>query len=481
MASRPNILWICTDSQRWDTLGCYGNPLVHTPHLDALAEEGIVFEQCFAQSPVCTPSRASFLTGRYPRTTRVRQNGQVMPKDEVLITHLLAEAGYTCGLSGKLHISACYPAQYPTGEPRVEDGYSAFHWSHHPSGDWATNEYNDWLAEQGVAFQTPPHPESRFVKVGMPAEYHQTTWCAHKAINFIEAAAPADRPWLFSLNPFDPHDNFDPPADYLERYLDRLADIPLPNYTPGELDHKPIFQRIDHRGAYNDPRNYPFPEMTDKDHRLVRAAYWAMIDLIDAQVGRVLAALERTGQRDSTIIIFTSDHGEMLGDHGVYLKGPYFYDPAVRVPLIVCCPALIPGGRRSAALVELTDVAPTLLDAVGLPRHAGMQGRSLWPRLTGDADPNRHRADVYCEYYNALACHKDPAAYATMLRTARHKLVVMHGQQPGELYDLAQDPAETHNLWDSPEHQEAKLALLQRLCDRMAWTADPLPLRTGCW
>ena len=118
MASRPNILWICTDSQRWDTLGCYGNPLVHTPHLDALAERGVVFERCFAQSPVCTPSRASFLTGRYPRTTRVRQNGQVMPKDEVLITHLLAEAGYACGLSGKLHISACYPAQYPTATGR---------------------------------------------------------------------------------------------------------------------------------------------------------------------------------------------------------------------------------------------------------------------------------------------------------------------------------------------------------------------------
>lgn len=481
MANRPNILWICTDSQRWDTVGCYHNPFVHTPHLDALAESGVLFDRCFAQSPVCTPSRASFLTGRYPRTTRVRQNGQVMPQHEVPITRLLAEAGYTCGLSGKLHISACHPSPYFSGEPRINDGYIEFHWSHHPARSWPTNEYNHWLAEKGAAFETPAHPDSRFIKIGMPAEHHQTTWCAQKAINFIESAAAFDRPWLFSLNPFDPHDNFDPPAEHLQRYLDRLDQLPLPNYTSGELDSKPIFQSMDHRGAYNDPRNYPFAEMTAKDHRLVRAAYWAMIDLIDAQVGRVLAALERTGQGDNTIVIFMSDHGELLGDHGIYLKGPHFYDPAVRVPLIISCPALIPPGRRSAALVELTDLAPTLFDAVGLPCQPGTQGRSLWPLLAGGVDLRRHRDDVYCEYCNALACHKDPAAHATMLRTERYKLVVMHGQEPGELYDLDRDPAETHNLWDADDERETKLTLLRRLCDRMAWTADPLPPRAAEW
>ena len=132
--SRPNILWICTDQQRWDTLGCYGNPYVHTPHIDRLASEGVLFERCFSQSPVCTPSRASFLTGRYPRTTRCRQNGQDIPDDEVLVTRLLADAGYVCGLAGKLHLSACNPSVTPEMEPRIDDGYEVFHWSHdtHP-------------------------------------------------------------------------------------------------------------------------------------------------------------------------------------------------------------------------------------------------------------------------------------------------------------------------------------------------------------
>ncbi|MCB0072387.1 MAG: sulfatase-like hydrolase/transferase, partial [Caldilineaceae bacterium] len=132
IGARPNILWICTDQQRWDTLGCYGNPHVHTPNLDRLAAQGTVFTHAYSQSPVCTPSRASFLTGRYPRTTRCRQNGQDIPADEVLVTKLLADAGYVGGLSGKLHLSACNPAASPLGERRIDDGYAVFHWSHTP-------------------------------------------------------------------------------------------------------------------------------------------------------------------------------------------------------------------------------------------------------------------------------------------------------------------------------------------------------------
>ena len=130
---QPNILWICTDQQRWDTLGCYGNSFVRTPNIDALAAGGALFERCFSQSPVCTPSRASFLTGRYPRTTRCRQNGQDIPEDEVLVTKLLADAGYRCGLSGKLHLSPCNPSHCTTTERRIDDGYTDadFHWSHH--------------------------------------------------------------------------------------------------------------------------------------------------------------------------------------------------------------------------------------------------------------------------------------------------------------------------------------------------------------
>jgi arylsulfatase len=478
---RPNILWICTDQQRFDTLGCYGNEFVRTPNVDRLAENGVLFEHCYTQSPVCTPSRSSFLTGRYPRTTRCRQNGQSIPTDEVFVTRLLADSGYTCGLSGKLHTSTCHPTASPATERRIDDGYDEFHWSHHPAPDWPTNEYIHRLREKGVRYERAPLNGSRYAQIGMPAEHHQTTWCAQKAINFIEAHADLERPWLFSVNPFDPHHPFDPPREYIERYLDRIDDVALPNYVPGELDSKPTVQRIDHRGAYGNPRNFSFEEMADEDHRLVRAAYWAMIDLIDDQVGRMLDALERTGQLADTIVIFTSDHGEMLGDHGIYLKGPYFYEPAVRVPLIISYPSVIAAGRRSPALVELVDLPQTLLDALGLPHHPGMQGRSLWRLLAGRADLNEHREDVYCEYYSALTSHKDPAAHATMVRTECHKLVAVHGLDEGEMYDLEADPDETHNLWDDPQHQSVKVAMLKRLCDRMAWTVDPLPVREGPW
>ncbi len=481
MIRRPNILWICSDQQRCDTLGCYGNQFVKTPNLDRLAETGVLFEHCFTQSPVCTPSRASFLTGRYPRTIRCRQNGQALPNDEVPITRLLADAGFNCGLSGKLHLSPVNPQVCWTTERRIDDGYAEFHWSPQPDPYWPNNEYVHWLRERNIQFKRSSFGASRYVEVGLPAQHHQTTWCAQKATNFIEANATFDQPWLFSANFFDPHHPFDPPADYLERYLDRLDDIPLPNFTPGELSSKPIFQQVDHHGAYSRPGGYfSAAGMNDTDHRLIRAAYWAMVDLIDEQVGRIIVALESTDQLDNTIVIFMSDHGEMLGDHGIYLKGPYLYDPAVRVPLIISWPSVLLGNRRSKALIELVDLMPTLLDAVGLAHHPGIQGKSVWPMLTNQTDLLHHRDDVYCESYNALS-HKDPKAYATMVRTDRHKLIALHGISTGELYDLREDPTETNNRWDDTEYLPVKSAMLERLCDRMAWTVDPLPVRQSNW
>ncbi len=492
--TRPNILWICTDQQRWDTLGCYGNSFVRTPHLDKLAARGVLFERAFCQSPVCTPSRASILTGRYPRTTRARQNGQDIPEDEVLVTKLLADAGYICGLSGKLHLSACHPSVTPGMERRIDDGYAEFHWSHHPaiayseekaSHNWPSNEYNLWLLEQGAAYDPQPFRGSAHVEVGPRTEHHHTTWCARKAVTFIEANEGGRHPWLFSVNFYDPHHPFDPPLAYLEPYLDRLSEIPLPSYVPGELDGKPVYQLIDHRKAYGGKAGYPYDQMSDDDHRLVIASYWAMCNLIDDQVGRMIDALERTGQIDNTLVVFMSDHGEMLGDHGIYLKGPYFYEPAIHVPLIVAGPNVAaPQAKRVEALTELTDVAATFLEAAGVKPYPGMQGRSFWPLLTGreaPPDPRGPRTDVYCEYYNAMPWHRDPTPHATMVRTDRHKLVAFHGEALGELYDLEADPSETTNLWTSAPHAPFKMELLQRLCDRMAWTVDPLPLRRAPW
>lgn len=477
----PNILWVCTDQQRWDTLGAYGNPYVNTPVADRLAENGVLFENAFCQAPICTPSRASFLTGRYPRTTRCRQNGQDIPDTEKLVTRLLKDGGYVCGLSGKLHLSTCNPEIIKGTERRIDDGYDDFHWSHHPPPDWPTNEYTQWLREQGVTYSTPSYNGSKYVEAGMPEGHHQTTWCADKAITFIQENATHGTPWCYTVNIFDPHHPFNPPVEYLERYLDKLDDIPLPNYQPGELANKPGYQQNDHHNAYNNKGWFDNDAMSDDDHRLVTAAYWAMCDLIDVQLGRMIAAVEETGQIDNTIIIFMSDHGEMLGDHGIYLKGPYFYEGAVHVPLIVSMPGSIQSGLRSTTLVELTDIAPTLLEAAGLDIYPGMQGRSFWSLLTGTADAALHRDSVYSEYYNAMPWHKTPSAQATMVRTDRYKLVSVHSLGQGELYDLEKDPSETHNQWDNPDYANIKLEMLQLLCDRMAWTVDPLPLRQADW
>jgi choline-sulfatase len=481
---RPNVLWICTDQQRFDTLGCYGNDLVETPAIDGLAAEGVRFDRAYCQSPICAPSRASFLTGRYPRTTGCRQNGQAIPPDETLVTRALAEDGYVCGLSGKLHVSPANPAAGttpPMAERRIDDGYAEYNWSHDPSETWPANEYQHWLRGKGVPYEQTDVPESEYVERTVPGEHHQTTWCAQKGVEFIEDAADFDEPWLYSVNVFDPHHPFFAPDDYLDRYLDRLEEIPLPEYEDGELDEKPVFQRNCHEGAYTDPDRYPFTEMDETDHRAIRAAYLAMVDLIDDQVERLLNALERTGQREDTLVIFMSDHGEMLGDHGIYLKGPFFYEEAVRVPLVVSWPGVVEAGETSEALVELVDLAPTLLDAAGCDRPPGVQGESFWPMLTGDADLDDHRDSVYCECYNAMQWQNDPKPYLTMVRDDRYKLVRAHNLDSGELYDLSADPGETRNRWNDPDYQDVKREMLAKLSDRMAETVDPLPERQAPW
>lgn len=482
MDRKPNILWICSDQQRFDTLGCYGNPFVRTPVLDSLAGESALFENAICQSPVCTPSRGSFLTGRYPVTSRTRQNGADIPSGEILVTKLFHDAGYYCGLAGKLHLSACNPASGCTKtERRIDDGYDEFHWSHDTGNGWGLyNEYYRWLSDvHHTAYKTEPLKESRWVRRGMPAERHQTHWCARKAIEFIESRKAGDKPWLFSINMYDPHHPFDPPADFLEPYLKDPEAIPLPSYRKGEEADKPRWQRKDHRGAYGGSAGFPFPEMRDSEHRLVRAAYWAMCDLIDKELGTVLESLERTGQRDNTIIIFMSDHGELLGDHGIYLKGPFFYECSVKVPLIINWRDHIKQNRYRA-LVELNDLPQTLLELCALPFHEGMQGKSLAPLLTGAAGDSHHES-VYCEYLNAMPWHRDPPAFATMVRTGRYKLVAAHSDNSGELYDLEEDPGEHYNRYRDGAYGNVKVELLERLLNHWSKTADPLPPRKSAW
>jgi arylsulfatase A-like enzyme len=254
----------------------------------------------------------------------------------------------------------------------------------------------------------------------------------------------------------------------------------LPRYTPGELDAKPPVQRHDRGGVWGGggPHGYFAAEdMTDRDHRLIRAAYWAKIANVDRQIGRILAALRATGQEENTLILFHSDHGEMLGDHGIYFQGCYFYPEMIHVPLLLRLPGRTVPGLRTPALVELVDLAPTVLEAAGLPAAAGMQGRSLWPLLTGQRPADRHREDVYCEYYQSIpgGYRRFGGAHATHLRSRAWALTVVHSPGSGELYDLEKDPGEVANLWADPAYRDVKTECLTRLSARMAETIDPLP------
>ena len=211
-----------------------------------------------------------------------------------------------------------------------------------------------------------------------------------------------------------------------------------------------------------------------------------MVDQIDAGVGRIVDYLKSIGQYENTIVIFTSDHGESLGDHGIYLKGPYCYENAVHIPFVIHWPGHTLRGVRREALVEMVDLAPTLCVAAGIGIPVSFQGRSFLGLLTDGAAPDHHRNSVYSEYYNSNINHRDPLAFLTMVCDGRWKLVKVHGTDtldiPGsELYDLEADPGEHVNLYGKPEAAAEQMRMLEVLADRMAQTADPLPVRRAFW
>lgn len=459
-----NIVWFCADQLRYDTISGNGNSHIRTPNIDRLMATGTTFDRCYTQSPVCTPSRASFLTGRYPRSCRSSINGNpTFSKDETLVTKLLRDSGFVCGLSGKLHLTAMGSKDHQ--EIRTDDGYSFFQWSDNGMDlhDPGVNNYIDWLVEKGIKWSEvyeapvmgywPPkgdYPIPSRIK-GMPDELHQSTWCVEKGIEFIQqsVAEDRDRPWCISLNPYAPHPPFDPPQDFKER-ID-VDDMPLPLWKDGELDNKPQAQKDHHYLGAQSGMLRSAVGVTDDEKRENTREYYALVEHLDYQLGRLIDYLEETGQRENTIIMFMSDHGECLGDHGLYWKGGFFYEGNVHVPLIFSCPGLIQEGVRVPALVELMDVAPTVLELSGLPIPHYMQAKSLAGILTGKSDPNHHKDAVYCEYYYSVLMSNK--VYATMYFDGRYKMVVHHDDPISEFYDLENDPNEYDNLWGKPEYQ----------------------------
>ena len=482
MSNRPNILWLCTDQQRYDTISALGYPHVSTPNLDQLVQHGVAFERAYCQAPICTPSRASFLTGMYPSSVHVNRNGNpTFPDFPPLITKILADNGYICGLIGKLHLTSAYGRI----EERADDGYSYWQYSHAPRDDWEKgHDYADWVKSKGDNLG-----ELTKSIEGVPAEFHQTTWCAEKTIEFIQENQ--DLPWLASVNIYDPHPPFNPPQAYRDQFDSDEVNPPL--FRESDLAQQQKLQAIDFQSEARHPDNLDIkspiipqspqsllsdPESAgNRSARTLIAAYYAMIKLIDDQIGRIIEALEATDQLDNTVIIFASDHGETLGDHGLIQKGCRFYEGLVRVPLIWSWKGQFSEDVRSPALVELTDIVPTLLDIVGLKIPNYVTGKSLLPILRGETSPEHHREYVRCEYIDALDLADN--SYATMYFDGRYKLNVYHTHHLGELYDLQADPDEFDDLWESLDHQQLKMELLQKSFDATMLTLYPGLERIG--
>jgi choline-sulfatase len=421
MSRPPNVLVIMADQLAASWLPAYGHPLVHAPNLTALARDGVVFDAAYCASPLCAPSRASLLTGMLPSRTGVFDNAAELRASLPTVTHHLRAAGYATALAGKMHFVG--PDQLHGFEERLTtDVYPA-------DLDWTP----DWRLPLGDRLPWYHTMESVLTPgvtaASMQVDYDdEVAFQARRAL-FDLARRPTDDPFFLCVSFTSPHDPWELPRHHWDRY-DAAAIAPpvVPAIPLDEAD--PHSRRL--RAMYG----VDAARLTDAQIRRARHGYFAAVSYLDERAGDVLGALRDAGLADDTIVLFTADHGEMLGERGLWYKMAFFEDSA-RVPLIVHAPGRI-APRRVAEPVSLLDVAPTLLELSGRPdASAGMDGASLVPLLHGAGG---RPGAVVAEY---LA--EGLTAPAVMVRGAAEKYIRCPGD-PDQLYDLAADPRELHDL-----------------------------------
>jgi len=483
---KPNIFWFCADQMRYDMIHALGNDKIRTPNIDSLIQTGIALENCYVQNQLCTPSRASFLTGRYPAAHQVYRNGNAyFPKEEILVTKLLADSGYDCGLIGKLHLSTASKF-----EKRPKDGYRFFSWCQNPQWERVpnSNAYWEWLRnEKGVDPKKLFKKNKPYLTTGIPAELHQLTWCADTAISFINE--PREGPWMLSVNPFDPHPPFDPPPEFHKKY--NPTDMPPPLFKESDIRRQEMFANVRSQKVKSvNPVLNKDDILTNElligdvsgsmppekfDGLGIKAAYFAMIENIDNQLGRIIRHIKMKGQIENTIIIFTSDHGELLGDHGLIYKGCKFFEGLVHIPLIFSWPGTYQNNKKTKALVETVDIAPTLLEACEIKIPYYMQGLSLHELLKGTKPIDYHKEVVVTDFNDSLGKGEtDHFTQASMTFDGRYKLAVYHSHKGlGELYDLKEDPGEFDNLWNNRDFFDLKNKLISRHLDVLMKTIPP--------
>jgi arylsulfatase A-like enzyme len=328
---------------------------------------------------------------------------------------------------------------------------------------------------------------------GLPMEIQQSTWWAERASAFNETHT--GKPWFLNLNAVDPHPPFFPPKEFLDRY--DPADMPLPLFRESDVARQEEFREIDQQWKkIQDVRQYDPDDDIDQskipldkrnlfdfppdtyDARVVKACYYAMIEMVDDRIGAVLRVLEETGQADNTIVIFTSDHGEMMGDHGMLYKGCRFFEGLVHVPLIIRWPGVTRPGVQSRALTELVDITPTLLEIAGVDAPSNIQGESLVPLLRGSRDS--HKPHVVCEFNGALA-GMPYQSHGTMVFDGRYKTCMYHDAGKAEIFDLENDPGEFDSLWDRSGFEKEQIRLLKQHLDAVMGTSDAGIERTGMY
>jgi arylsulfatase A-like enzyme len=480
---RPNILLITSDQQRADCYGFEGRK-VKTPHLDLMARQGTRFSACITPNVVCQPSRASMLTGMLPSTHGVSDNGIDLPAEvgEGGFGGVLAHAGYATGMIGKAHF-ATYMTFAPTGSPECVESSRDFPptWRGPYMGfgevDMMLLGHNYWLpykAPRGLHYEhwyhsdglgdeknrmyagyAPHTPTPQTFHSQLPEAWHNSTWVGNKTIDFMREHK--DAPFCVWASFPDPHHPFDAPEPWSR--LHHPDEVDLPPERRRDLDRRPWWHRASIEttpklsGALLKMRSEysRIPELSDAQLRELTANYYGMISLIDHNVGRIMTELNGLGLADDTIVIYTTDHGDWLGDHGLILKGPMLYEGLLRVGMIVRGPG-VKAGQVVDQPVSTLDLSPTFFELAGVAPQLVQHGQSLRALLAGEDAPR----DCARSEWELLPGRVGVGLSLRCVRTRDAKLTLELKTGAGELYDLKADPHEMNNVFDAPAYAELR-------------------------
>lgn len=453
--TQPNIILIITDQQRYDTINALGFPYMDTPNLDRLVNEGVSFDNCHITAPSCAPARASLFTGYYPHVTGIMRNGDRWRHSWV---EDLNAAGYHCVNIGKMHTK---PFETPLG---FHERYVVENKDRYLQGRYYFDEWDKALQARGLVKQQRELYRQRDdyrERMGafswdLPPETHSDNFVGGLAQWWLNTY-PRTEPLFLQIGFPGPHPPYDPTPEAAAEYIDR--DLPLPQVTRSELDGQPPpYQRYrQHNTEVDHDSVVHLLEPSRTQLQRLRAYYAANVSMIDQQVGQIMEALETQGYLENSIVIFTSDHGDCLGDHGQIQKWT-MYDIVTRVPAVFWAPGRFSAGQRVGELCQWMDIGRTVLELADVKPAAEMQALSLLPALRGEEW--RGRDTVFAEH-PPDGNYEGP--YQTMIRGERFKLVHFAGESYGQLFDLEADPAEIDNRWDDPALAAVKRELLEAL------------------